>query len=154
MMIPMIAESNSKLKLHVNLRKSVFNASPFTSRDIFDIYLWFWVVVDIQKRTIKGSVCCNRKFEFSKFLPQCTVLLMKQCTQQSCEFRCKISLCFRIFKGGCPGRCVQKVCVCAWDVTRGVYTPRTQRQTPSPCEQNDWQTGVKTLPSCNFICGW
>ena len=23
-----------------------------------------------------------------------------------------------------------------------------------PNEQNDWQTGVKTLPSCNFVCGW
>ena len=27
------------------------------------------------------------------------------------------------------------------------------RETPSPCEQNDWQTGVKTLPSHNFVCG-
>ena len=26
-------------------------------------------------------------------------------------------------------------------------------ETPSPpCEQNDWQTGVKTLPSRNFVC--
>ena len=24
----------------------------------------------------------------------------------------------------------------------------------SPCEQNDWQTGVKTLPFRNFVCGW
>ena len=21
------------------------------------------------------------------------------------------------------------------------------------CEENDWQTGVKTLPSCKFVCG-
>ena len=23
-----------------------------------------------------------------------------------------------------------------------------------PCEQNDWLTGVKTLPCRNFVCGW
>ena len=27
-------------------------------------------------------------------------------------------------------------------------------ETPSPCEHNDRHTGVKTLPSNNFICRW
>ena len=35
--------------------------------------------------------------------------------------------------------------VSAWGVSaRVLYTP---------CEQNDWQAGAKTLPSCNFVCG-
>ena len=35
---------------------------------------------------------------------------------------------------------------------RGVLQtpPRTETDTP-PCEQNDWQTGVKTLPCRNFV---
>ena len=28
-----------------------------------------------------------------------------------------------------------------------------QRQTPPPCEQNDWQTGVKTLTCRNLVAG-
>ena len=31
--------------------------------------------------------------------------------------------------------------------------PRDLRQTHTPCEENDWQTGVKTLPCHNFIAG-
>ena len=43
-------------------------------------------------------------------------------------------------------------------VRRGMYTsdpeahPQTQSQTP-PREQNDGQTGVKTLPSRKLVCG-
>ena len=56
-----------------------------------------------------------------------------------------------VYPGGVLG-CVQG------GVTRKVYTPKTQKHTPNqsktpPCEQNDWQTGVKTLPSLNFVCG-
>ena len=38
--------------------------------------------------------------------------------------------------GVCPGGCLPSAC---WDTT--------------PCEQNDWQTGVKTLPFHDFVCG-
>ena len=42
--------------------------------------------------------------------------------------------------GVCPGVCVADI-------------PLNQRQTPPPCEQNDSQTGVKTLPCRNFVAG-
>ena len=49
----------------------------------------------------------------------------------------------------------------AWGIPRGVhhlgvYTPPAHcvlGHTHLPCEQNNWQTGVKTLPSRNFVVG-
>ena len=34
-----------------------------------------------------------------------------------------------------------------------MVVPRGVSSTHATCEQNDWKTGVKTLPSRNFVCG-
>ena len=44
------------------------------------------------------------------------------------------------------GVCVRGV----WLV--GVHPLEPETENPSLCEQNDWQTGVKTLHSRNFVC--
>ena len=49
----------------------------------------------------------------------------------------------------CPGVCVSR------GVTKGGVCPggtHTQTQSQTPCELNDWQTGVKTLPFRNSVC--
>ena len=58
----------------------------------------------------------------------------------------------RVSARGCvPRGCVPRgACaqgVSARGVCPGVYVADTS------CEQNDWQTGVKTLPCCNFVAG-
>ena len=50
--------------------------------------------------------------------------------------------------GGLPRGCLPRG-LSDWGCGRH---PPDQRQTP-PCEQNDWQTGVKTLPCRNFVAG-
>ena len=64
--------------------------------------------------------------------------------------------------GVCPGQCLprrgvypESVClgVSAWGVSTQLVSARrvSARHPLVPCEQNDLQTGVKTLPCCNYI---
>ena len=80
-----------------------------------------------------------------------------------------------LFGGVCPGGCLprgvsaQGVCLPRGGVSaqgvsaQGCVCPGVARHPPvgvsaqglpdTPCEQNDWQTGVKTLPCRNFVAG-
>ena len=46
--------------------------------------------------------------------------------------------------GTCPGGVPAGGCTCPGGTCPG---------TPLPCEQNDWQTGVKNITFANFVCG-